>query len=124
MQNRIETIVIKHELTKEEKNEYNKKIVSLIINDLDDLKNRKKDAMKEFNAEIKQIESEATRLADIISSGVEDRLIECEWKYNQLTNKMNCIRIDTKEFIKERDLTNEEKQLDFTNLLNRTENGL
>lgn len=76
-------------------------------------KQNKKDVMAELNAEVKMAEAQESKLANIVATRREQREVIVEVKYDYDLGIVTRVRTDTNEVISERELTDDEKQLEL-----------
>jgi len=81
---------------------------------MEDVKNISGD-MKEsndsFKAKINMVEDQIHKLQKEIYTKQEERLVDCEWTYDEDKQKMILTRLDTNEKIQERDPYPDELQV-------------
>lgn len=78
--------------------------------DLADAEARKKDIMADFTAQQKKHEANIGILSRIVSSGKEYRDVKCKTIIDYTKGTKVVKRLDTFEIVKERDLTQQERQ--------------
>lgn len=71
---------------------------------------RKRTTMKQLNTEVDAAVSRREELADIVASGKEWHEINVHQVFDYKTGKVTETRTDTKEVLRTRDMTDEEKQ--------------
>lgn len=76
----------------------------------DVLKEEKKASTSEFKARIDACNDITKKLAEIITSGKEDRDVECEMIKDFKRNTVTITRTDTGEVVDERPMTEDERQ--------------
>lgn len=83
--------------------------MAVSVLELEDLKERKAGAMKDFNKEIKDLGSKIHGLADVVRAGQEFRLVECFERFILETNTVEVYRGDTNARIEVRAMTGDER---------------
>lgn len=74
---------------------------------------QKSAAMSSWKAKIELAENERDELLDMISSGVEDRAVECVETFEYRTGVVRVHRVDTGTLVRERAMTSSERQPDL-----------
>jgi hypothetical protein len=80
------------------------------IKQTDALKEEKKTATSEFKARIGACNDVTKRLTEIISSGKEERDVECEMTKDYKGGTVTVVRLDTGEVVETRPMTADERQ--------------
>lgn len=96
-------------LTKEELASISKQLSRENI-EKEQVDNSKKEVMADFTAQIKRHESSISRLSLLISKEEEYRDVDCVWELDFKKNIKVLRRVDTKEIIDEKDITQEDRQ--------------
>lgn len=68
---------------------------------------------KEIKGKIAQCKARVNTIAGILSSGSESRSVECEITFDYKEKKVKTLRKDTGEVIEDRDMRNDETQMQF-----------
>ncbi|MBX7157201.1 MAG: hypothetical protein K1X66_02275 [Verrucomicrobiae bacterium] len=85
--------------------------ISSCRNELQKMKFIKKELLKKYSKQIKQLEKRSTELSDLIICKVEDREIECAVKFHEpFLQKKSIYRNDTGELVGIEEMTLEECQ--------------
>jgi hypothetical protein len=108
----IETVTVDHEfdLTTVELLDVGNKLGELDVEG-EQIDAQKKTVMAEFNAKLKRISAEVKRHTMMLRTGTEVRPVECGVFYEGGMRRL--VSIETGELIEEREMTNEEKQLEL-----------
>jgi hypothetical protein len=72
---------------------------------------QKKDATAQLTATIKSCDTNISRLAKAINTGVEYREVECTWEYDFKKGVKTLKRNDTSEIVKRETITESERQV-------------
>jgi hypothetical protein len=81
------------------------------LTELDNVREAKRSADKDFNAAIERLAGEVSLLARTYSKGYEMRDVECDIRYNHPEpGKKTIVRMDTSEELRTEDMSWEEKQ--------------
>lgn len=83
------------------------------VNELEQKKLQKKDVVKSIDAEIAKHESSISMLATKVHDGYEYRNVDCIRTFDYDKGDVSIMRVDTEEIIKERPITEEEKQVNL-----------
>ncbi len=85
--------------------------LSVLLQDLDDVETRKKDANTAFKGEIDKLSDQVQRLAKIVREKKEYREVEVTDCRNEDRLTMDTIRLDTGEVVSYRELRGHERNL-------------
>ena len=83
------------------------------LDELNRLADEKKALGEELKAKEAKTQAEITVLQQLVRNKYDRRLVDCNLVINYTTQKALLVRLDTEETIEERDLTEEEKQMDM-----------
>lgn len=105
-----ELVMVKHELSDPEKIE-SSKLLSNLLFDLIELEEEKSAAAADFNIRIKELKKKIRDISEKIRSGFE--MIETEGMkvMNYETGRVEYFDLETKDLIKSRRMTHDEKQM-------------
>ena len=78
-----------------------------------DLEEEKKTITSQFSSQINEANANANSIAQKLGSGFEMRTIDCEERWNFETKTITTVRLDTKERVRERTMSNRECQEDM-----------
>ncbi len=109
-------MMLECELTQGEINDRARQ-VSALVEDYRKVEEKKKDAVKEWTEEMKDIRAAMNRLSIEANRGTEFRLVDVTHRPSFETRKMVTIRMDTGEIVEERPLTQDELQLTFPDFI-------
>lgn len=103
---------IKLKLTAEQKTERKDRLVT-VEQELDRVKSEKRDACVTFNDETKELAKERKELLIAITTGIEEKDVDCYQRVDEKRLEVQYVRVDTQELIPEltRPMTVEERQM-------------
>jgi hypothetical protein len=87
--------------------------MAALLDELDGIKEQKKAAAATFAAEEKRISADLRDAARTYRTGTELREIHCEITYDFAKCRVGVIRLDTKDVIESREMTDDEKQMEL-----------
>lgn len=73
----------------------------------------RKKAAGEFNQKIKAHTESIENLVSAIQEGFEERDVECDWRRNNEKGFMELVRMDTREVVETREMTEQELNQDI-----------
>ncbi|WP_027192812.1 hypothetical protein [Megalodesulfovibrio gigas] len=100
---------VEHIFTRAELEAMGQELAKLVVH-IEDLEAEKKSHVDHFNSRIKVVEKDSTTLAHRIRRGKEMRTLRCYEVRNFDLNQKQFLEIETREVIKRRPLTEEERQ--------------
>ena len=103
---------LKCQLTQEELLERGDQLAHT-LDELNKLADEKKALGEELKAKEAKAQAEITVLQQLVRNKYDRQLVDCNLVINYTTQKASLVRLDTEETIEERDITEEEKQLDM-----------
>ena len=74
---------------------------------------KKKEVVAEYTAELKKFEADIAVLSRKITTGTEQRDVDCAWEYDWLEGSKKLIRLDTEEVVREATIQGGERQQHF-----------
>lgn len=80
------------------------------LQELEDVDEARKEAMRDYKDRIDALKGESRRLAHIVTEGKEPREVPCETVRNDDNGTIELVRLDTVEVIDSRPMTPEERQ--------------
>ena len=109
---RIETVreLCKHRLTAEEIAKLHDVLVEKNI-ELRRVEDEKSTVVSRFSSQIKEVRKVMNETVSTLTNGYEFRPTECAWVVNWDANKSELIRVDTGEIVRDREITDGERQL-------------
>ena len=90
----IITRELKCRLTQEELNAKVFELVQITNVKIPIIESTKKLEMKRFAAELEELSDEAFKIGNIFISKCEERKVECIWRYNPISKKMDLLRLN------------------------------
>lgn len=96
-------------LTEEERADRSMRLAQT-INDRNDREAEAKRVAKVAKNDVDDLKLRERELAEIVTSGTEDREIECHWARDDARSSMMLIRMDTGEKVDSRAMTDRERQ--------------
>lgn len=94
MAKRIERELPCH-LTEDEKSERAHDL-ALNVAEYNKIDDERKASAQEFNDKLKKLDTDQRKLARIVETGLEDRTVVCEWRYNTpRRGQKTLVRLDT-----------------------------
>ena len=109
MSGTIDEIMVDVLLTDEEKARFAEALSDLVVK-MESLETEKKGYDAMMNAKIKEIEAEARGVAAVVSSGVQEKLVECEIHFDNFHKEAVYQSLETGEIVRTRPMTKEEMQ--------------
>lgn len=104
-----ETLLVEDPLTETELRDSAEKLSELIGN-AEELEDEKKQTVADLNLKIKEIEAEASDLAQVVRQGYQVRPVECEIVYDYPRKVKRYYRIDNQDLVETRNLSAAELQ--------------
>jgi len=101
---------VKVPLTEEQTQEYSVQLAQEVIN-LEQLKEEKREAMKEHSDKIKELQTWINETAEKIASGHELVPMDCEFCKDYAAGMVDIVVVDTGALVESRAMTTEEKQM-------------
>lgn len=89
------------------------RLLSGVVKDLEEIQEEKKQANARFKARIDSVTNEVQRLATVVKSGIESRMITVSNRLNAKDKTVESIRMDTGEVIYVRPATAHELQIEL-----------
>jgi hypothetical protein len=83
------------------------------ISEGESLELEKKSVTASFKSRLDSVKERIHNLSRKVKDGVEMKSVDCELQLNHTKLTATLVRLDTKEFIEERPLTQEEKQMNL-----------
>ncbi len=103
---------LKYTFTEEEKKKISEELAQGVVQK-ESLELKKKDVVSQIKSEIDAIESRVHTLSRNINQGYEFRNVECEEIKDYETRKVKIYRLDTDEYVRDRNMTPDELQMEF-----------
>jgi predicted kinase len=107
-----ETHTLKCQLTQEELLQHGDELAAA-LDRLRQVQEESTSVKQEFKARETALEAEIAREQILVRNKYQHRLVDCNLIINYTTQQATLIRLDTEETIKERPLSEEEKQMDL-----------
>ena len=101
---------IQHTFTEDEKKEIAAEMARN-VSEKSNLEDDKKARNSEFNGKIDLLQAQVNLAAGKLNSGYEHIYVKCEVVRNYETKRVGFFRVDTGEMVKDRDMTDDELQM-------------
>lgn len=109
---KVENVLIKHDLTEEDRAEYSD-TMAIHVERIEDLEEDKKSYTANANRQIKDVQAELSKVAEFVRRGWVERHIDCYLVFDFPRGKVRYYRIDSDEFVQIRDIKPHEAQRQF-----------
>lgn len=107
-----ETRVLDVKLTREEVEKRSREL-ALTIKEHDRIDADRKAEAAAAKLKLDELNAQIRKLSTAVELRTEQQEVPCEWQVDPIRLRMNLVRLDTNSIVTTRDMTKEERQLEF-----------